>query len=105
MLAGTRKAMTVRSQEDDYTKKLYTLEADNRVVDCVERVAKSRGTPPAQVALAWLLQRPGLISPIVGASKPHHLQDAVAALAVKLSEQEILQMESVYVPHPVLGHH
>jgi len=105
MLAGTRKASTLRVQEDDYTRKLYTLEADDRVVDCVEQVAKNRGIPPAQAALAWLLQKPGVTAPIVGASKPHHLQDAVAALAVKLSEQEISQLESVYVPHPVLGHH
>jgi 1-deoxyxylulose-5-phosphate synthase len=105
MLAGTRKARTLRAQEDDYTKKLYTLEADNRVVDCVEQVVKDRGTPPAQVALAWLLLRPGVTAPIVGASKPHHLQDAAAALEVKLTHQEISQLESVYVPHPVLGHH
>lgn len=105
VLAGNRKARTLRSQEDDYTKKLYTQEADDRVVDCVEQVAKSRDVPPAQVALAWLLQKPGVTAPIVGASKPHHLQDAVAALGVKLSQQEIAQLEAVYVPHPVLGHH
>jgi aryl-alcohol dehydrogenase (NADP+) len=105
VLAGSRKARTLRIQEDDYTKKLYTQEADDRVVDCVEQVAKSRGVPPAQVALAWLLQRPGVTAPIVGASKPHHLKDAVAALNLKLTQQEIEQLEAVYVPHPVLGHH
>jgi 1-deoxyxylulose-5-phosphate synthase len=105
MLAGTRKAQTLRVREDDYTKKLYTMEADDRVVECVAQVAKDRGAPPAQVALAWLLQKPGVTAPIVGASKPHHLPDAVAALSLKLTQQEITQLESVYVPHPVLGHH
>jgi 1-deoxyxylulose-5-phosphate synthase len=105
VLAGNRKAGTLRSEEDDYTRKLYTQAADDRVVDCVEQVAKSRGVPPAQVALAWLIQKPGVTAPIVGASKPHHLQDAAAALAVKLTQQEISQLESVYVPHAVLGHH
>src|SRR6476659_6669631 len=105
MLAGTRKAQTLRVREDDYTKKLYTMEADDRVVECVAQVAKDRGALPAQVALAWLLQKPGVTAPIVGASKPHHLPDAVAALSLKLTQQEIAHLESVYVPHPVLGHH
>ena len=105
VLTGNRKSGTLRSQEDDYTKKLYTQEADDRVVDCVEQVAKSRGVPPAQVALSWLLQKPGVTAPIVGASKPHHLKDAVSALALKLTQQEVAQLESIYIPHPVLGHH
>ncbi|HZD94735.1 MAG TPA: aldo/keto reductase [Candidatus Sulfotelmatobacter sp.] len=105
VLAGNRKAGTLRSQEDDYTKKLYTQEADDKIVDCVEQVAKSRGVPPAQIALAWLLQKPGVTAPIVGASKPHHLKDAMAALSVKLTPQETSLLESVYVPHTVLGHH
>ena len=105
VLAGNRKASTLRAQEDDYTKRLYTQEADDRVVDCVEQAAKNRGVPPAQVALAWLLQKPGVTAPSVVASKPHHLQDAVAALAVKLTPQEISLLESIYVPHAVLGHH
>ena len=95
----------MRSKEDDYTKKLYTQEADDRVVESVAHVAKNRGVPPAQIALAWLLHKPEVSAPIVGASKPHHLQDAVAAINVKLSAQEISQLESTYVPHQVLGHH
>ena len=83
----------------------YTREADDRVVDCVEELAKQRGVPPAQVALAWLLHKPGVTAPIIGASKPHHLEDAVAALEIRLSKQEIEKLESVYVPHPILGHH
>jgi aryl-alcohol dehydrogenase-like predicted oxidoreductase len=105
LLAGNRKAQTLRAQEDDYSKKLYTQEADDRVVDCVAQVAKDRDAPPAQVALAWLLHKPEVTAPIVGASKPHHLKDAVAAVGLNLTQQEIAQVESVYVPHPVLGHH
>jgi aryl-alcohol dehydrogenase (NADP+) len=104
-LAGNRKAGTVRAHTDDYAQKLYTREADDRVVDCVEQVAKNRGIPPAQVSLAWLLHKPGITAPIVGASKPHHLEDAVAAVNVKLTNEEVSLLESVYVPHPVLGHH
>jgi aryl-alcohol dehydrogenase-like predicted oxidoreductase len=105
LLAGNRKAQTLRSKEDDYSKKLYTQEADDRVVDCVAQVAKERGVPPAQVALAWLLHKSQVTAPIVGASKPHHLQDAIAAVGLKLTQEEVDKVESVYVPHPVLGHH
>jgi 1-deoxyxylulose-5-phosphate synthase len=105
LLAGNRKAATLRSRADDYAHKLYTREADDRVVDCVEQVAKNRFVPPAQVALAWLLHKPGITAPIVGATKSHHLQDAVAAVDLKLSSEEISTLESVYVPHPILGHH
>ena len=105
LLTGNRRAGTLRSKEDDYAHKLYTRDADDRVVDCVQEVANQRGVPAAQVALAWLLHKPGVTAPIVGASKPHHLQDAVAAVDLKLSKEEIETLESVYVPHPVLGHH
>lgn len=105
LLAGSRKAQTLRAKADDYAHKLYTREADDRVIDCVAEVAKQRGVPPAQVALAWLLHKPGVTAPIIGASKPQHLEDAVAAVGLKLSPQEIETLESVYVPHPVLGHH
>jgi aryl-alcohol dehydrogenase (NADP+) len=105
LLTGNRKAGTIRAQADDYAHKLYTQEADNRVVDCVEQVAHNRGVPPAQIALAWLLHKPGITAPIIGASKPLHLEDAAAAVELKLSSEEISTLESVYVPHPVLGHH
>ena len=105
LLAGNRRAGTLRSKADDYAHKLYTQEADDRVVDCVEALAKQRGEPPARVALAWLLHKPGVTAPIIGASKPHHLEDAVAALDIKLSKEERDKVESVYVPHLVLGHH
>jgi len=105
LLAGNRKAGTLRSKVDDYAHKLYTREADDRIVDCVEELAKRRGVPPAQMALAWLLHKPGITAPIIGASEPHHLQDTVAALDLKLTDQEISELETPYVPHPVLGHH
>jgi 1-deoxyxylulose-5-phosphate synthase len=105
LLAGSRRAATQRSKQDEYAHKLYTQEADDRVVDCVGQVAKERGVPAAQVALAWLLSKPEVTAPIVGATKPHHLTDAVAAVSLKLTPQEIEKLESVYVPHPVLGHH
>lgn len=105
LLAGSRRAGTRRSQHDDYAHKLYTREADERVVDSVAKVAQARGVPPAQVALAWLLHKPAVTAPIVGATKPHHLTDAVAAVNLKLSREEISELESTYVPHPVLGHH
>ncbi|HKD14021.1 MAG TPA: aldo/keto reductase [Candidatus Angelobacter sp.] len=105
LLAGNRKAGTLRSKVDDYAHKLYTREADDRIVDCVEELAERRGVPPAQMALAWLLHKPGITAPIIGASEPHHLQDTVAALDLKLTDQEISELEAPYVPHPVLGHH
>ena len=105
ILAGNRRAGTTRSRTDDYAHKLYTHEADDRVVDAVERVAKARGVPPAQVALAWLLAKPAVTAPIVGATKPHHLTDAVAATGLKLTAEEIAALEAPYVPHPILGHH
>src|SRR5258708_39026186 len=92
LLAVSRKAGTQRSKDDDYAHKLYSS-ADDRVVDCVAQLAKDRGLPPAQLALAWMLHKPGSTAPIVGATKPHHLTDAVAALSVKLSEQEITRLE------------
>jgi len=105
LLAGSRGANTQRSRQDDYAHQMYTAEADNEVVEAVARVAAKRGVPPAQVALAWLLHKPGVTAPIIGATKPHHLEDAVAALNVKLTEEEMSELESVYIPHRVLGHH
>jgi aryl-alcohol dehydrogenase (NADP+) len=105
LLAGSRKAGTLRSKADDYAHQMYTREADDRVVDCVQQVAANRGIPPAQVALAWLLHQPGVTAPIIGATKPHHVEDAIASLSVKLTKEEISTLESVYIPHPVLGHH
>jgi aryl-alcohol dehydrogenase-like predicted oxidoreductase len=79
-----------------------TEEADRQVVDRLSQIAERRGVPCAQLALAWLLSKP-VTSPIVGATKPHHLDDAVAALAVRLTPEEIASLEEPYTPHPVLG--
>jgi len=96
---------TARSESDSYGQSLYaaTEDADNSVIDAVERVAATRGIPMAQVALAWVLAKPEVSAPIVGASKPRHLDDAIAALSVTLSQEEIAQLEAAYVPHPVTG--
>ncbi len=96
---------TNRSETDEFGKSMYsqTEEADRKVVDRLGEIAEKRGIPRAQIALAWLLAKPGVTSPIVGASKPHHLDDAVAALAVKLTPEEMKALEEPYVPHPVLG--
>jgi len=99
------RSSTERAGSDEFGKTLYlkTEEADRVVVDRVGEVAAARGVPRAQVALAWMLGKPGVTSPIVGATKPHHLQDAVAALAIKLTPEEVVRLEEPYVPHPVLG--
>jgi len=96
---------TNRSETDAFGKTLYsrTEDADHKVVDRLGEVAEKRGIARAQVALAWLLSKPGVTSPIVGASKPHHLEDAVAALSVHLTPEEMTALEEPYVPHPVLG--
>ncbi len=69
----------------------------------VGEMASARGLPRAQIALAWLLGKPAVTAPIIGATKPHHLEDAIAALSIKLSPEEISRLEEPYVPHPVLG--
>ena len=79
-------------------------EADRAIVAAVHKVAAARGVPPAQVALAWLCQRPCVVAPIVGASKPHHIEDAVAALALRLRADEVAAREAPYLPHAVAGH-
>jgi len=96
---------TNRDEKDEVSKRLYehTQDADHKVVDAVGEVAKDRGVPRAQVALAWLLQKDGVTAPIVGASKPHHLDDAVAAMTLGLSDDEIARLEAPYVPHAVAG--
>lgn len=98
-------ATTARTETDEYGKTLYaaTLEADRRVVEAVAEVARRRGVPRAQVALAWLLHKPGVTAPIVGASKAQHLDDAVAAISLRLTDEEIRTLEAPYVPHPVSG--
>ena len=96
---------TERVRTDAYGKTLYAAQADadRRVVERVAELASSRGLPRAQVALAWMLHKPGITAPIVGASKSSHLDDAVAALSVGLTPAEMHALEEPYVPHPVAG--
>ncbi len=95
-----------RQNTDEILKKLYkkTVDADRRIVEEVARIAKTRGVPRAQVALAWVAQKPGITAPIVGAAKPNHLTDAVAALSLNLTAEEIAVLEAPYVPHGIEGH-
>ena len=108
VLAGNRtrsgERNTTRAGSDPFSDSLYAVDADFDVVDRVVEVAAGRGVPPAQVALAWLLHKPGVTAPIVGATKPGHLEDALAAERLGLSEQEISLLEEPYLPHRVLGH-
>jgi 1-deoxyxylulose-5-phosphate synthase len=97
---------TARTQTDEFGSKLYaaTVDADRKVVEHVAAIAAARGVPKAQVALAWLAQKPFVTAPIIGATKPQHLEDAVAALSLHLEAPEIAQLEAPYVPHAVSGH-
>ena len=96
---------TKRSETDRFGNFMYakTEEADRAVIDRLAELAKQRGVAMASLALAWMLAKPGIVAPIVGASKPHHLGNAVAALAVTLSPEEVASLEEPYTPHPVLG--
>jgi len=97
---------TARSQSDEFGKSLYgneQVDSDREVAARVKQVAEERGVPRAQVALAWLLSKPVVTAPIVGATKPHQLEDAAAAVDLRLSAEEIACLEEPYVPHPVVG--
>ena len=107
-LAGNRTAdkggETKRAKSDAYAHNMYYQETDFEVADRAAKLAKGKGVSPMQVALAWLLHKPGVVSPIIGATKMPHLEEAVAALEVSLSGEEIAALEEPYQPHPVLGH-
>jgi aryl-alcohol dehydrogenase (NADP+) len=107
-LAGNRRKQdfgeTSRAKTDDYAKNMYYQDSDFDVVDRLTAVAQRRGLPNAQVALAWILAQPEVTAPIVGASKMKHLEDAIAAVDLKLDETEIRELEEAYRPHRVLGH-
>ncbi len=107
LLAGSRKRdgaeTTLRSGSDPFAEEMYE-ESDFDVVDVVREVAEARGLPTAQIALAWLLGKPAVTAPIIGATKLGHLQDAIAASEVRLTEEESRRLEAPYRPHPILGH-
>ncbi len=108
VLAGNRtragERLTTRAGSDQFADYLYDQPTDFDVVERVAEVAGERAVAPAQIALAWLLHKPGVTAPIVGATKLQHLQDALGAEQLALSEQELARLEEPYVPHPVLGH-
>ena len=108
LLAGNRtrkgEKLTTRAKTDSFGDSLYTPEVDFAVVDRVAEVAAERGVASAQIALSWLLHKPGVTAPIVGATKLEHLDDAIAAEQLSLSEEEIARLEEPYVPHAVSGH-
>jgi aryl-alcohol dehydrogenase-like predicted oxidoreductase len=107
LLAGSRTSagerLTERSNTDPFIDSLYRPDLDFPVIDRAAEVASERGVPQAQVALAWLLHKPGVTAPIVGATKLAHVEDALAAEALTLGDEEIARLEEPYVPHPVSG--
>jgi aryl-alcohol dehydrogenase (NADP+) len=107
-LAGNRTrdkgGSTTRSKSDDYAHRMYYQPEDFQIVDRLEAVAKQIGKTMPQAALAWMLSKPYVTAPIVGASKLPHLEQAVEALSIKLSPEQIRMLEDPYRPHPVAGH-
>ena len=107
-LAGNRKrdggGETVRANSDDYADSMYYREEDFIVAERTQAIAKERGVSSSQIALAWILSKPYITAPIIGASKMPHLEQSIAALDIELTEDEVKQLEEPYQPHPVLGH-
>jgi len=107
-VAGNRRkgdfGDTVRAKTDDYGQRLYYQDSDFKVVDRITEVAQKRGVPNVQIALAWLLQQPGITSPVIGASTLQQLDEQAGALKLKLTEEEVKSLGEPYQPHPVLGH-
>ncbi len=108
-LAGNRNrekgGETLRSKTDDYAHLMYYQDSDFQIVDRVVETARRRNVTPVQIALAWLLHKPGVAAPIIGASKIQQLEESVRALEIDLTQEEITYLEELYKPHPVLGHH
>ena len=107
-LAGNRdkggSGPTARAKTDDFAKNMYFREYDFEVLSVVEQIAKERSVTPSQIACAWILQAPGVTAPIIGATKIAHLKEAIAAVDVKLTADEVAALEKPYRPHPILGH-
>ncbi|HET9375159.1 MAG TPA: aldo/keto reductase [Chthoniobacterales bacterium] len=101
--SGQTSGQTTRAKSDQFAHRLYYQDCDFAIVDRVTALAKKRGVSNAQIALAWMLHQPGITAPIIGATKSHHLEEAIRALQVKLSPQEIRALEEPYQPHPILG--
>lgn len=107
-LAGNRTREkggdTARARSDEFAHNMYYEEGDFAIIDRLVAMAAERGTKPAQIALAWLMHKPGVVAPIIGASKMYQLDDAIAALDLSLSADEMAALEQPYQPHPILGH-
>ena len=99
-----REGNTERARTDEFSARLYFRDPDFEVVKALDQVAKERKVSNMQVALAWVLRNPAVTAPIVGTTKTHHLEDAVGALSVKLSDDEVKTLEAAYQPKPVLDH-
>jgi len=105
LLAGSRKRQTIRAATDRPAQQWYDHHAEeDAIIAAVEDIAASRGVLPAQIALAWRMSRPGITAPVIGASKPQHLDDAVASLSLALTSEEAAKLEAPYRPRPVAGH-
>jgi aryl-alcohol dehydrogenase (NADP+) len=106
-LAGNRggREETVRAKTDDIARRFYTHESDAAVLARVTDIAHRRGVSNAQVALAWLMRQPGVVAPLIGATKAHHIDDACAAIELNLDAEEMKHLADAYRPHPVIGHH
>ncbi|MFY9222694.1 MAG: aldo/keto reductase [Blastocatellia bacterium] len=108
VLSGNRskdgQSKTLRGETDDFSKKLYNLTSDFDIADRVAQVATNKGVSPSQIAIAWLLNKPSVVSPIIGASKVSQLEDIVASLDVNLTNEEQSFLEELYQPHNILGH-
>lgn len=106
-LAGNRNKTagdTARAKTDEYAHQMYYQDDDFKVVGRLSEVARNRGESNVKIALAWILSKPGITAPIIGASKPHHLEEALGALSIRLSPAEIKKLEEPYRPHEILGH-
>jgi aryl-alcohol dehydrogenase-like predicted oxidoreductase len=108
-LAGNRSAAnkggeTVRAKSDEFAKDMYFRESDFEVLGAVEKIARQRGVTPSQIACAWILQAPGVSAPILGATKLKHLKESIEAVSIKLSADEVSELEKPYTPHAILGH-
>lgn len=107
LLSGNRskeRNETIRAKTDAFGKSLYHADADFEIVDRLSEMAAQKNLPAAQIALAWILGKPGITCPIIGATKMGHIEDAAASLSVKLTKEEVSQLEELYQPHAVLGH-
>ena len=107
-IAGNRSRTgwgeTLRAKTDDYSHRLYYRETDFCVADRTVELARRRDVKPVQIALAWMMSKPWITSPVIGATNPKHVEEAVSALGVSLASEEVSFLEEPYIPHPVLGH-